>query len=118
MNETELDVTRGGPTGFISMLEYELLERDRFAEQHQLVSGLNEEIAILDACLDDAVFLHKRALRHSRGLADLGPYPRSYCASGHSHRRELRSFHDASRTDVAAREMSGWTRLSANRPEC
>ena len=63
MNETDLDVTRGGPTGFISMLEYQLLERDRFAEQQQLVSGLNEEIAILDACLDDAVFLHKRALR-------------------------------------------------------
>ena len=73
MNETDLDVTRGGPTGFISMLEYESREHDRFAEQHQLVSGLNEEIAILDACLDDAVFLHKRALRHSRGLADLGP---------------------------------------------
>ena len=63
MNETDLDVTRGGPTGFISMLEYESREHDRFAEQHQLVSGLNEEIAILDACLDDAVFLHKRALR-------------------------------------------------------
>ena len=63
MNETDLDVTRGGPTGFISMLEYALLERDRFAEQQQLISGLNEEIAILDACLDDAVFLHKRALR-------------------------------------------------------
>ena len=63
MNETDLDVTRGGPTGFISMLEYALLERDRFAEQQQLVSGLNEEIAILDGCLDDVVFRHKRAIR-------------------------------------------------------
>lgn len=63
MNETDLDVTRGGPTGFISSLEYALLERDRFAEQQQLISALNEEIAILDGCRDDVVFRHKRAIR-------------------------------------------------------
>ena len=88
MNETDLDVTRGGPTGFISMLEYALLERDRFAEQQQLVSGLNEEIAILDGCLDDVVFRHKRAIReylemgkelgHSKGsLTEALGYTRS-----------------------------------------
>ena len=63
MNETDLDVTHGGPTGFISSLEYELLERDRFVEQQQLISALNEEIAILDGCRDDVVFRHKRAIR-------------------------------------------------------
>ena len=63
MDETDLDVTRGRPTGFISSLEYELLERDRFVEQQQLISALNEEIAILDGCLDDVVFRHKRAIR-------------------------------------------------------
>ena len=63
MNETDLDVTRGGPTGFISSLEYALLERDRFVEQQQLISALNEEIAILDSCRDDVVFRHKREIR-------------------------------------------------------
>ena len=82
MNETDLDVTRGGPTGFISILDYKSREHDRFAEQHQLVSGLNEEIAILDACLDDAVFLHKRALREYLAMGRERGHLKSTLAEG------------------------------------